>query len=140
MLEADISTDTELDRIRNQCVDYVAQFEGMLSNYELECQVDEPEYNQFISQLIKDRLFNNLARLIPFDALSKKMDPFLQLVDWKIVPIEEGETEVNARVHDVQGSQQTSVKPGTVAEVVLPGLMQKTDGTIVQKPVVIRGE
>ena len=140
VLETDISTDTELDRIRNQCVDYVARFERMLSSYELERQVDEPEYNQFIFQLIKDRLFNNVAGFIPFDTLSEKMAPFLQLVDWEIVPIEIGETEVDARVHDVQDSRQTRVKPGTVAKVVLPGLMRKTDSIIVQKPVVIRGE
>ena len=140
VLETDISTDTDLDRIRNQCVDYVARFKGMLSGYELERQVDEPEYNQFISQLIKDRLYNNVARFIPFDALSEKMSPFLQLVDWEIIPIEIGKTEVDARVHDVQDSRQTLVKPGTVAEVVLPGLMRKTEGIIVQKPVVIRGE
>ena len=140
VLETDISIDIELDRIRNQCVDYVTRFERMLSSYELERQVDEPRYSQFISQLIKDRLFNNVARFIPFDTLSKKMDPFLQLVDWEIVPIEIGKTEVDARVHDVQGSRQTRLKPGTVAKVVLPGLVRKTDGIIVQKPVVIRGE
>lgn len=140
VLETDISTDTELDRIRNQCVDYVVQFERMLFSYELERQIDEPEYNQFISQLIKVRLFNNVARFIPFDVLSEKMAPFLQLVDWEIVPIEIGETEVDARVHDVQDSRQDRVKPGTVAKVVLPGLMGKTDRIIVQKPVVIRGE
>ena len=140
VLETDISTDTELDHIRNQCVAYIARFKGMLSDYELECQVDEAEYNQFISQLIKDRLFNNVAKFIPFNSLCEKMDTFLELVHWEIIPIEVGKTETDARVHEVQSSRQNGVKPGTVTEVVLPGLRRKTDGIIVQKPVVIRGE
>ena len=48
--------------------------------------------------------------------------------------------KADARLHDIQGSQQTGVEPGTVAKVITPGLKQKIDDTIVQKPVVIRGE
>lgn len=106
----------------------------------MDIEVDDVKYNQFIQQIIKDRLFNNLSRFNSFDSLPEKLGNFLQLVDWEIVPIEIGKTETNARLHDIQSSQQTGVAPGTVAEVILPGLRGKTDGVIVQKPVVIRGE
>ena len=139
-LEADISTDIELNEIRNQCIDYVARFEGMLSGYELRYQTDEAKYEQFISQFIKDRLLNKVTRFISADSLPEKMDPFLQLLDWEIVLIEIGKTKANARVHDVQDSRQTHVETDTVAEIITHGLRRKTDGTIVQKPVVIRGE
>ena len=135
-LPTDVSTDTEVNRIRNECADYVSGFEGILRNYELEREVDTSICEQFI----KNQLFNNLTRLMPPDALSEKLDKFLQLVGLEIVPIEIGETEVDSRVHEIQGSKQTGVERGRVTDIIQPGLMKKSDGTIVQKPVVIRGE
>ena len=135
-LPTDVSTDTEVNRIRNECANYVAKFESILRNYELDREVNISICEQFI----KNQLFNNLARFMPPDTLSKKLDKFLQLVDLEIIPIEIGKTEADSRLHDIQESQQTDVKRGTIAEVTQPGLMQKTDRAIVQKPVVIRGE
>ena len=132
----DVSTDTEVNRIRNKCDNYVVKFEGTLRSYELEREVNTSICEQFI----KNKLFNNLARFMPSDALSKKLDKFLQLVDLEIVPIKIGETQADSRVHHIQESKQTGVERGRIAEVIQPGLMQKTDGAIVQKPVVIRGE
>ena len=134
------STDTEFNEIQNQCSAYVARFEGMLFGYQLGCTINEAEYNQFIPQFIKDRLFNGIARFVPFDQLPEQVDEFLQLVGYEVVPIEVGTTKAESRVHEIQGSRQTGVEPGTIVEVVLPGLRRKTDGEIVQKPVVIRGE
>ena len=135
-LPTDVSTDTEVTRIRNECTDYIGKYEKILRSYELEREVDTSICKQFI----KNHLFNNLARFIPSDALSEKLDKFLQLVDLEIVPIEIGKTEADSRVHEIQDSKQTGVEHGTIAEVIRPGLMKKSDGAIVQKPVVIRGE
>ena len=140
-LETDISTDTELNHIRNQCALYMARFEGRLFDHEERCKIDDlAEYNKFIPQFIKDRLFNGVARFVQFDRLSEQLDKFLQLVGYKVVSIEIGKTKADARVHEIQGSRQIGVEPGTIIEVVLPGLRRITDGKIVQKPVVIRGE
>ena len=140
-LETDIRTDTELNHIRNQCALYVARFEGRLFGYEERCKIDDlTEYNEFIPRFVKDRLFNGVARFIPFEHLSKQLDKFLQLVGYEVVPIEIGKTKADARVHEIQGSRQVGVEPGTIVEVILPGLRWITDGEIVQKPVVIRGE
>lgn len=135
-LLTDVSTDPEVNRIQNECADYVAKFESILRQYELEREIDTSICELFI----KNQLLNNLARFMPSDTLSEKLDKFLQLVNWEIVPIEIGLTTADSRVHEIQGSQQTNVKRGTIAEVIQPGLMQKMDGAIVQKPVVIRGE
>ena len=72
--------------------------------------------------------------------LHKKLDKFLDLVGYEIVPIEIGKTKADARVHELQGSRQTGGESGTIVEVILPGLQRKGDGEILQKPVVIRGE
>ena len=139
-LETNISTDIELNEIRDQCIDYVARFEGTLSGYELGHEVDEATYAEFIPQFIKNQLFNNVARFIPLDLLPEELDRFLQLADYEVIFIEIGKTKANARVHVIQGSQQSDVEPGTIAEVITPGLRRKTDNTTAQKPVVIRGE
>ena len=135
-----LETDMELEDLRDQSIAYPAQVEGVLIGYELGRQVDEAGSDQFIPQLIRNNLFNNVARHIPHDQLPEQLDRFLQLADYEVIPIEVGKTEADARVHDIQGSKHTGVKRGTIAEVVSPGLMQKKDRIIVQKPVVIRGE
>ena len=135
-LPTDVSTDTEVNRIRNECVDYINKFQGILLSYELKREVDTSICEQFV----KNQLFNNLAQFMPSDLLSGKMDKFLQLVDWDVVPIEIGKTEADSRLHEVQGSKYTGVERGTIAKVISPGLKCKSDGAIVQKPVVIRGE
>ena len=81
-----------------------------------------------------------MSRFVPFDQLPEQLEQCLQLVGYEVVPIEIGETQADARVHEIQGSRQTNGEPGTVVEVILPGLSRKIDGEIVQKPVVIRGE
>ena len=68
------------------------------------------------------------------------MDDFLQIVGYEVVPIKIDKTKADARLHDIQASRQTNAESGTIVEVVLPGLQQKADGEIIQKPVVIRGE
>ena len=135
-LPTDVRTNTEVNRIQNECIDYVAEFESILRQYELELEVDTSICELFI----KNQLFTNLARFMPSEALAEKLDKFLQLVNWEIIPIEIGLTEADSRFHEIQGSKQTGVKRGTIAEVIQPGLMETMDGAIVQKPVVIRGE
>ena len=140
-LETDINTDTGLNEIQNKCNLDVARFEGRLFGYEERCEIDDLEqYNQFIPQFIKDRLFNGVARFLSFEQLPEHLDQCLQLVGYEVVPIEIGKTQADARMHDIQSSRQTGVTPGTVVEVIVPGLRRKVNGEIIQKPVVIRGE
>ena len=133
-------TELELNDIRHACTAYVAQFQWMLIGYELGREVDVDEYNTFFPQFTADILFNSVARCMPFEELSQRMNKFLHLVGYEIVPIEVGYTKADSRVHEIQGSRQTGDEPGTIVEVVLPGLQRIADSTIVQKPVVIRGE
>ena len=139
-VETDVNTEIELNRIRNQCIAYAAYFEGVLTGYELTYKVDEEEYNQFIPQFITYRLFNEVAGFVPFEDLPEKMEKFLRFLDYEVVPIKIGVTKADSHVHDIQESRQTNGEPGTVVEVVLPGLRRITDSEIIQKPIVIRGE
>lgn len=135
-----LQTNMELGDLRDQSITYPAHLEGVLIGYELGRKIDEIGLDQFIPQFIKNQLFNNVTNYIPHHQLQEQLDRFLRLVDYTIIPVEVGITEVDSSFHDIQGSKQTGVKRGTIAEVIKPGLMRKTDRTIVQKPVVIRGE
>ena len=139
-METDVNTDAAYNKFQNECTAYVSRYEGLLIGFQLGRTIDETEYNQFIPQFIKDRLFNSVARFIKFDRLPEQLDEYLQLVGYEAVPIEIGKTQADARIHDIQGSQQANDSPGTVVEVVLPGLQRIDDGEIIQKPIVIRGE
>ena len=139
-IETDVSTDDELNHLRNECIAYAARFEGALSTYELGYQVDEEEYNQFIPQFIRYRLFNEVADFVPFEDLPEKMEKFFRFLGYEVIPIEVGVTKANSYVHDIRESRQTSGEPGTVVEIVSPGLRRIADGEIIQKPIVIRGE
>ena len=139
-VETDVNADAAYNEFQNECTAYVSRYEGLLIGYQLGCTIDEKEYNQFIPQFVKDRLFNSVARFIKFDQLPEQLDEYLQLVGYEVVPIEIGKTRADARMHEVQGSRQTGAEPGTVVEVVLPGLQRIDGGEIIQKPIVIRGE
>ena len=139
-LDTEISTDTVYNEIQNKRIAYASRYEGLLIGYQLGREIAEAEYNQFLPQFIKDRLFNEVARFIKFEQVSEKVDGFLEIVGYEVVPIEIGKTQADARMHDIQASRQTNGESGTIVEVVLPGLQRKADGEIIQKPVVIRGE
>ena len=115
-MPTDVSTDTEVTRIRNECADYLDKYKIMLRKSELEREVDPLVCEQFV----RNQLFNNLTRFMQSDSLSEKLDKFLQLADLEIVPNEIGITQVDSRVHDIQGSEQTGVRRGTVAEIIIP--------------------
>lgn len=136
----ELDADITYAEFQNSCDTYVSRFEGMLTGLQLGRKIDDTEYNQFIPQFIKDRLFNGVARFIPFDNIPEQLNDFLQFVGYEVVPIEIGKTQADARIHEIQSSQQTNAESGTVVEVVLLGLQRIDNGEIVQKPIVIRGE
>ena len=110
------------------------------SAYGKENVANSDEDYQFISKFVKDRLLNSISRFVSFEQPPKHLGLILQHAGFEIIPIVIGETEADARFHNIQNSRQTNKKAGTIIEVILPGLQRKSDGNIVQKPVVIRGE
>ena len=139
-LETDVNTDAAYNEFQNECIAYVSHYEGFLIGLQLACEIDEKEYDQFIPQFVKDRLFNSVARFVKSDQLPEQLDEYLRLVGYAVIPIKIGKTQADARIHEIQSSRQTNDESGTVVEVVLPGLQRIDNGEIIQKPIVIRGE
>ena len=63
----------------------------------------------------------------------------LAVVDLEIIPLEVGVTMADSQIHEIQGTTQGKYQSGVIAEVVMPGLRQISDQTIVRKPIVFRG-
>lgn len=64
----------------------------------------------------------------------------LQAADLEFVPIEIGQTQADARIHDIQGTQAGPFHLGVVTDIVQQGLRRCSDQKMIRKPVVIRGE
>ncbi len=64
----------------------------------------------------------------------------LQIAGLELVPIEIGQTEADARIHDIQGTRSGAFKRGVIADIIQHGVRRASDQKIIKKPVVMRGE
>ena len=135
-----VENETEFHELQIKCNSHVAHFEGVLYGYELQCSLEKENYDDYIPKFIKDNLFNGVAKYLETEQPPEQLCKFLAIADYEIIPLEIGKTVADAHYHDIRQSRQTSGEPGTILEVIIPGLRRISDKEIVQKPVVIRGE
>lgn len=135
-----VATETDFHELKILCHSHVAHFEGVLYGYEMQCPLERENYEGYISQFMKDRLFNGVAKYLDTEHPPEQLRMFLSVAGYEIIPLEIGKTVADAHYHDIQKSRQTSGEHGTIVEIILPGLRRISDGVIVQKPVVVRGE
>ena len=64
----------------------------------------------------------------------------LEIMDLELVPIEIGQTDADARIHDIQDTRRGAFKPGVVVDIIQQGVRRTSDQKIIKKPVVMRGE
>ena len=135
-----VENETDFHELQIKCNSHVAHFEGMLYGYELQCPLDKENYDDYIPKFIKDNIFNGVAKYLDTEQPPERLCKFLAIADYEIIPLEIGKTQADAHYHDIRKSRQTSGEQGTIVEVITPGLQRISDGEIVQKPVVVRGE
>lgn len=64
----------------------------------------------------------------------------LEIMDLELVPIEIGQTDADARIHDIQDTRRGPFKLGVVVDIIQHGVRRTSDQKIIKKPVVMRGE
>lgn len=64
----------------------------------------------------------------------------LEIMGLELVPIEIGQTDADARIHDIQDTRRGAFKPGVVVDIIQHGVRRTSDQKIIKKPVVMRGE
>ena len=132
----------DLEKIRNECDAYLRRFTSKLIEQEKKhaSKIEILSFRKFLTEFVRDFLFAEIAKNTHGYALPKRLNWFLELVNSEVMPIEIGETKVLSSHHKVKDARPSEYEPGTIVEVIKPGL-QSTDGKRVnQMAVVIEAE
>ncbi len=132
----------DLEKIRGECDAYLQRFTNKLIEQEKNhaTKIEILSFRKFLTEFIRYFLFAEISKTITGNALPKRLNWFLELVDSEVMPIEIGKTKVLPSHHKVKDARPSECEPGTIVEVITPGL-QSTDGKRVnQMAVVIEAE
>ena len=132
----------DLEKIRNECDAYLRRFTSKLIEQEKKhaTKIEILSFRKFLTEFIRDFLFAEIAKNTQGNTPPKRLNWFLELVDSEVMPIEIGETKVSSTHHKVKDARPSEYEPGTIVEVITPGL-QSTDGKRVnQMAIVIEAE
>ena len=128
----------DLEKIQNECDAYLQRFASKLTEREKghASKVEIIIFKKFLIEFIRDFLFVEVTKHINGNELPERLEWFLDLVDSEVLPIEIGVTRVSQNHHKVKGALACEFEPGTIVEVVSPGL-QSTDGKRVSQMAVV---
>ena len=132
----------DLEKIRNECDAYLRRFTSKLIEQEKKhaTKIEILSFRKFLTEFIRDFLFAEIAKNTQGNTLPKRLNWFLELVDSEVMPIEIEETKVLSTHHKVKDARPSECEPGTIVDVITPGL-QSTDGKRVnQMAIVIEAE
>ena len=132
----------DLEKIQNECDAYLQRFASKLAEQEKKhaSKIQVIIFKKFLIEFIRDFLFVEVTRNIRGNALPERLKWFLDLVDSEVIPIEIGVTQVSPNYHKVKGARSCEFEPGTIVEVVTPGLQSKDGKRVSQTAVVIEAE
>ena len=135
-------TDQDLMNIQEDCDSYLKRFSEKLATLEQQHaeKVRLPVFKKFLLEFVRDRLFFEVAKYSDLSSVQSRLNWFLDLVDYEIIPIEPGKTKISPEHHDVKEKRNCDLETDTVAEVILPGLQTKDGKRVVQNALVIQAE
>ena len=129
----------DLEKIQNECDAYLQRFTSKLTEREKghASKVEIIIFKKFLIEFIRDFLFVEVTKNIKGNELPERLEWFLDLVDSEVIPIEIGVTRVSQNHHRVKGTLACAFEPGTIVEVVSPGLQSRDGKRVSQMAVVI---
>ena len=132
----------DLEKIRNECDAYLHRFTSKLIEQEKKhaTKIEILSFRKFLTEFIRDFLFAEIAENTQGNALPKRLNWFLELVDSEVMPIEIGKTKVSPSHHKVKDARPSECEPGTIVEVITSGLQSKDGKRVNQMAVVIEAE
>ncbi len=135
-------TDQDLMNIQEDCDTYLRRFSEKLARLEQQHaeKVRIPVFKKFLLEFIRDKLFLAVAKYSDLPSVQSRLNWFLDLVEYEIIPIEPGKTKVSSEYHDVKEKRNCDLESDTVAEVIFPGLQTKDGKRVVQNAIVIQAE
>ena len=135
-------TDQDLMNTQKDCDNYLRRFSDKLATLEQQHaeKVRLPVFKKFLLEFVRDKLFFEVAQYSGLPSVQSRLNWFLQLVDYEIIPIEPGKTKISPEHHDVKEKRNCNLESDTVAEVILPGLQTKDGKRVVKNALVIQAE
>jgi len=135
-------SERDLEKIQDECDAYLQRFTSKLIEQEKNHaeKIEVLIFKKFLIEFIRDFLFVEVVESTQGNALPKRLNWFLDLVDSEVIPIEVGETKVSPKYHKVKGARSCEFETGTIVEVVKVGLQSKDGKRVNQTAVVIEAE
>ena len=132
----------DIEKIQSECDAYLQRFASKLVEQEKKhaSKIEVIIFKKFLIEFIRDFLFVEVTKSIKSHELPERLDWFLNLVDSEAIPIEVGVTRVSPNHHRVKGALACEFEPGTIVEVIAPGLQSKDGRRVNQMAVVIEAE
>ncbi len=133
-------TDQDLMNFQADCDTYLKRFSEKLASLDQKHaeKVRIPVFKKFLIEFIRDKLFPSVVEFSDLPSVQTRLNWFLDLVDYEIIPIEPGKTKISLEHHDVKDKRDCEYEAETVAEVLTPGLQTKDGKRVVQNAVVIQ--
>ncbi len=135
-------TDQDLMNFQADCDIHLKRFSEKLASLEQKHaeKVRIPVFKKFLLEFVRDKLFPRVAEFSDLPSVQKRLNWFLDLVDYEIIPIEPGKTKISHEHHDVKEKRNCDLETDTVAEVIKPGIQKKDSKRVIQNAVVIQAE
>ena len=132
----------DLEKIQNECDAYLQRFASKLIEQEKKhaTKIEILSFRKFLIEFVRDFLFAEIAKNTQGNALPKRLNWFLKVVDSEVMPIEIGKTKVLPSHHKVKDACPSEREPGTIVEVITPGLQSSDGKRVNQMAVVIEAE
>lgn len=133
---------SDLEKIQSECDAYLQRFKKKLTEQEKKhaAKIEVLIFKKFLIEFVRDFLFVEVAKSLQGNDLPERLTWFLDLVDSEVMPIKVGETEVSPNHHKVKGACMSEFEPGTIVEVITPGLQSKDGKRVNHMAVVIEAE
>ncbi len=136
------STDNDLVNIQKDCDFYLQRFSKKLANLEQKHadKVKISAFKKFLVEFVRDKLFPSVAEFSSLNTVQSRLDWFLGLVDYELMPIELGKTKFSPEHHKLKEKRSSEFESDTIVEVVSPGLQSKDGKRVIQNAVVVQAE
>lgn len=136
------STDKDLMDIQKECDKYLQRFSKKLAVLEQKHaeKVKVPAFKRFLVDFVKDKLFPSVVEFSSLNMVQSRLNWFLDLVDYELMPIEPGKTKFSPEFHELKEKCSSEYEPDTIVEVVSPGLQSKGGKRVIQNAIVVQAE
>lgn len=136
------STDNDLMEIQKDCDTYLQRFSEKLAELEQKHadKVKIAAFKKYLVEFVRDKLFPNVAEFSSSNSVQSRLNWFLNLVDYELMPIEPGKTKFSDEFHELKEKRSSDFESDTIVEVVTPGLQSKDGRRVIQNAVVVQAE